>query len=88
MAQSLAKDLIHIIFTTHHRQPWIKDNVRDELVAPLEGSMIFSRLRTRGCTPGYFIAPPGGSIRRSSVVEMRPSGTGRMRLISGAKATP
>ena len=24
----------------------------DELVAPLQGSMIFSRLHTRGCTPG------------------------------------
>ena len=42
MAQSLAQALIHIIFTTRHRQPWSKDEVRDELVTPLQGSMLFS----------------------------------------------
>ena len=103
MAQSLAQVLIHIIFTTHHRQPWIKDEVRDELhayiggilkkfdspaltigsvedhvhifgaelVASLQDSMIFSRLHTRGCTPGSSIAPPGGSIPWGSSVKMR-----------------
>ena len=37
MAQSLAQVLIHIIFATHDRQPWIKDEVRDELHAYIGG---------------------------------------------------
>ncbi len=37
MAKSLAQVLIHIIFTTHRRHPWIKDEVRDELHAYIGG---------------------------------------------------
>ena len=73
MAQSLAQVLIHIIFATHHRHAWLKDEARDELVAPLQGSMFYSRLHPRGCTPGYFIAPFQGSIRWGSLVKMRPA---------------
>ena len=34
MPQSLARVVVHIIFSTEHRQPWLKDaNVRAELYA-------------------------------------------------------
>ena len=37
MPQSLTKLLIHIIFATKGRRPWIKDEVRDELHAYIAG---------------------------------------------------
>src|SRR5687768_11942975 len=33
MSQSLAKNLIHLVFSTKHRNAWIPENVRDALYA-------------------------------------------------------
>ena len=33
MPQSLAKNLIHLVFSTKHRQPWLPDEVREPLFA-------------------------------------------------------
>ncbi|MBC8870182.1 MAG: IS200/IS605 family transposase [Planctomycetes bacterium] len=33
MAQSLVKNLIHLVYSTKHRKPWIHDDVRDRLFA-------------------------------------------------------
>jgi putative transposase len=37
MSQSLAKNLIHLVFSTKHRSPWISLDVRDRLFAYLAG---------------------------------------------------
>ena len=33
MSQSLVKNLIHLVYSTKHRKPWIPDDVRDRLFA-------------------------------------------------------
>jgi putative transposase len=33
MSQSLVKNLIHLIFSTKHRKPWIPEDIRDSLFA-------------------------------------------------------
>ena len=33
MAQSLVKNLVHLVFSTSHRQPWLLDDVREPLFA-------------------------------------------------------
>jgi REP element-mobilizing transposase RayT len=33
MPQSLVKNLIHLVYSTKHRKPWIPENVRDRLFA-------------------------------------------------------
>ena len=33
MPQSLVKNLVHLVFSTKHRQPWLPDDVRDPLFA-------------------------------------------------------
>ena len=38
VSQSLASILVHIVFSTKHRKPMIKDSERDELHGTLEGS--------------------------------------------------
>mgnify|MGYP000152981729 CR=1 FL=1 len=38
MPQSLVKNYIHIVFSTKHRQPFIKKEIRDELYAYLGGT--------------------------------------------------
>ena len=37
MAQSLAQILVHLVFSTKHREPWLEDGVRDELHAYVAG---------------------------------------------------
>jgi putative transposase len=37
MSQSLAKNLVHLVFSTKHRSPWIPLEVRDRLFAYLAG---------------------------------------------------
>jgi REP element-mobilizing transposase RayT len=37
MSQSLAKNLIHLVFSTKHRTPWIASEVRERLFAYLAG---------------------------------------------------
>jgi putative transposase len=37
MSQSLAKILVHLVFSTKHRQPLIADNIRDDLHAYIGG---------------------------------------------------
>ncbi len=37
MAQSLAQILVHLVFSTKNRDPWLADDVRDELHAYLTG---------------------------------------------------
>ncbi len=41
MSQSLVKNLVHLVYSTKHRQPWIPDEVRDGLYAYQAG--IFKR---------------------------------------------
>ena len=33
MSQSLVKNLVHLVYSTKHRQPWLLDDVRDGLFA-------------------------------------------------------
>lgn len=33
MPQSLVKNLVHLVFSTKHRQPWLPDDVRESLFA-------------------------------------------------------
>ncbi len=33
MPQSLIKNLVHLVYSTKHRQPWLPDDVRDGLFA-------------------------------------------------------
>ena len=33
MSQSLVKNLVHLVYSTKHRQPWIHDDVRNRLFA-------------------------------------------------------
>lgn len=33
MPQSLVKNLIHLVYSTKHRQPWLIDNIREQLFA-------------------------------------------------------
>jgi hypothetical protein len=51
MSQSLVKILVHLVYSTRHRQPWPPDDVRDGLFACQAG--IFQRLscpfRATGC---------------------------------------
>lgn len=37
MSQSLAKVLVHLVFSTKHRQPWIREDIREETQAYLIG---------------------------------------------------
>ena len=39
MPQSLARNVIHLIFSTKHRQPFITPPVRDKLFAYLAGTL-------------------------------------------------
>jgi len=39
MSQSLARILVHIVFSTKERRPWIGDEVRDELHAYIGGTI-------------------------------------------------
>jgi hypothetical protein len=32
MLQSLVKNLVHLVYSTRHRQPWLPDDVRDGLL--------------------------------------------------------
>ncbi len=41
MSQSLVKNLVHLVYSTKHRKPWIPDEVRDGLYAYQAG--IFKR---------------------------------------------
>jgi REP element-mobilizing transposase RayT len=43
MPQSLAQILVHFVFSTKHRRPWIADDVRDDLHAYIGG--IVDRLK-------------------------------------------
>jgi hypothetical protein len=33
MSRSLLKQLVHLVYSTKHRQPWLPDGVRDGLFA-------------------------------------------------------
>ena len=46
MPQSLANVLVHLVYSTKHRQPTITDNIRDELNQYVSGI-----LRNVGCNP-------------------------------------
>ena len=37
MPQSLAQMLVHLVFSTRHREAWLSDDVRDELHAYIGG---------------------------------------------------
>ena len=39
MSQSLANILVHLIFSTKHREPWIHDEVRPQLNAYVVGTL-------------------------------------------------
>jgi REP element-mobilizing transposase RayT len=39
MAQSLARNVVHLIFSTKHRQPFVTQSVRDKLFAYLAGTL-------------------------------------------------
>lgn len=41
MSQSLVKNLVHLVYSTKHRKPWLPDDVRDRLFAYQAG--IFKR---------------------------------------------
>lgn len=43
MSQSLAKNLVHLVFSTKHREPWLTDAVRPALHAYL--TTVFKDLR-------------------------------------------
>jgi REP-associated tyrosine transposase len=38
MSQSLVKNLVHLVYSTKYRQPWLTDDVRDHLYAYQGGS--------------------------------------------------
>ncbi len=44
MAQSLVKNLVHLIYSTKHREPWIPEDVRDGLFAFQAG--VFRKLES------------------------------------------
>jgi putative transposase len=46
MPQSLANVIVHVVFSTKHRQPWIDSNVESELHSYLGGAA-----KSLGCTP-------------------------------------
>lgn len=37
MSQSLVKNLLHLVYSTKHRQPWINKDIRDKLYAYQSG---------------------------------------------------